>query len=267
MTRAATFKDVVWPLIFVAAMMWVTWYFPRFIVTAGLASDATALKYPAAGPIDFLALAVAIIAAIMGVIAARTTAMEVQITTPFDRLSLFLGRVTMLLIVMLVSVMFYEVIVRYVFEKPTLWANELSLWMAGFVFLLSGLYAMQQRSHIRIYLLYDILPRPVQRICDTVSVILIFIFAIAMLWGGYGEAVAKILRWETFGTAFDPPIPATLKPAILGVILLVAIQSLANLIADWNKEAEIHAIVDADEIEGILEEQHHREELQEKGHN
>ena len=46
---------------------------------------------------------------------------------------------------------------RYAVEAPTLWANELTLWIGGFVFLCSGLYGMQQRSHIRIFLLYDAL--------------------------------------------------------------------------------------------------------------
>ena len=156
--------------------------------------------------------------------------MEAEIVNPFDRISLFLGRVTMLLIVLLVSVMFYEVVLRYVFERPTLWANELSLWLAGFVFLLAGLYAMQQP-------------------CDTISTALIFAFAISMIWGGWNEARDKLLRWETFGTAFDPPIPATIKPMVLLVILLVALQALANLISDWNKEAEHHAVVDIEQEE------------------
>ncbi|MXN64244.1 TRAP transporter small permease subunit [Stappia sp. GBMRC 2046] len=199
---------------------------------------------------------------VMGIATAETTAGEGNVETFFDRVSIFLGRSTMLLIVILVSVMFYEVVLRYVFERPTLWANELSLWMAGFIFLLAGLYAMQQRSHIRIYLLYDVLPRNIQRLCDVISALLILAFALAMIYGSYNEAMAKLLRWETFGTAFDPPIPATLKPMILLIILLVAIQALFNLVADWNKLPEHHAIIDEEEIEDII---HSVEEHQHAG--
>lgn len=161
-----------------------------------------------------------------------------------DRISLLIGRITMVLIALIVLVMLYEVILRYVFEKPTLWANELSLWMAGFVFLFSGLYAMQQRSHIRIYLLYDVLPRGLQKACDVLSTVLICLFAIAIVWGGYNEARDKLLRWETFGTAFDPPIPATLKPLVLIIICLVALQAISNLICDWNRPPEHHSPTD-----------------------
>ncbi len=71
-------------------------------------------------------------------------------------------------------------------------------------------------------------------------------FFFALVWGGYNEVRDKILRMETFGTAWDPPMPSTVKLAILVVIGLVALQAVSNLIADWNKQAEHHA---ADEID------------------
>ena len=59
-----------------------------------------------------------------------------------------------------------------------------------------------------------------------------------------GEARDKLLRWETFGTAFDPPIPATIKPLILITLLFLALQAISNLIHDWNKGPEIHSVTD-----------------------
>jgi TRAP-type C4-dicarboxylate transport system permease small subunit len=168
----------------------------------------------------------------------------------FDIVSLVCSRIAMIATAGIVLIMFYEVVSRYVFAKPTLWANELSLWIAGFVFLFAGLYAMQQRSHIRIYIVYDMMPRWVRKIADVLSVAFIWVFAFAMVWGGYNDALSKMLRMETFGTAWDPPIPATLYPAILIIVSLVAIQALSNLIADWNKAPESHTpIEDIDESE------------------
>jgi TRAP-type C4-dicarboxylate transport system permease small subunit len=155
-------------------------------------------------------------------------------------------------IVFIVVVMFYEVIARYVFSAPTLWANELSLWIAAIVFLFSGQYAMQQRSHIRIYLLYDIMPRWVQKAADVVSVGLILAFTFVLLWGSYDDASARLLRMEGLGTAWNPPIPGTIKPAILAIIVLVSIQAVSNLIADWNEMPSKHTEEpDAHEIESI----------------
>ncbi|MEM7670410.1 MAG: TRAP transporter small permease, partial [Pseudomonadota bacterium] len=158
----------------------------------------------------------------------------------FDILSLVTSRFAMIMIAFIVIVMFYEVVSRYVFSKPTLWANELSLWIAGFVFLFAGQYAMQQRSHIRIYVIYDMMPRWMQKTSDVISLALLLFFTFALVWGGYSDAMRRMLRMETFGTAWDPPIPGTLKPAILIIIVLVAIQAISNLIADWNKAPEHH---------------------------
>ncbi|MDU8927068.1 TRAP transporter small permease [Alisedimentitalea sp. MJ-SS2] len=235
-------------------MAYLIWNFPKFILTFGWANNAITSTYVPAGALEYLSALIVAVSLVMGVRTVRTTSIEQDSETRWDDISLFMGRVAMMLVMLLVSVMFYEVVLRYVFEKPTLWANELSLWIAGFIFLLAGLYAMQQRSHIRIYLLYDIMPRWAQKLSDTVSVALIWAFTVSMIWGGYNEARAKFLRWETFGTAFDPPIPATMKPTVLLIILLVSIQALVNLIEDWNKAPEHHLPVDEAEIEELKHE-------------
>lgn len=172
----------------------------------------------------------------------------------FDILSLVTSRLSMISIGLIVLVMFYEVVSRYVFSKPTLWANELSLWIAAFVFLFAGQYAMQQRSHIRIFVIYDIMPRWMQKTADVISVGLIVGFTFALVWGGYTDAKTRLLRMETFGTAWDPPIPGTVKGAILFIIVLVTVQAVSNLIADWNKVPDHHSPlddIDQTEIEHI----------------
>lgn len=172
----------------------------------------------------------------------------------FDILSLVTSRIAMIMIVSVVIVMFYEVVSRYVFSRPTLWANELSLWIAAFVFLFAGQYAMQQRSHIRIYVIYDLMPRWMQKTADVISLFLLVSFTFALVWGGYADAKRRMLRMETFGTAWDPPIPGVVKPAILAIIVLVAIQAVSNLIADWNKSSDHSSPlddIDETEIENI----------------
>jgi TRAP-type C4-dicarboxylate transport system permease small subunit len=177
------------------------------------------------------------------------SAIESPPTGPLDCVSLVLSRVAMILVAVVVVVMFYEVVARYVFERPTLWANEMSLWFAGFIYLLAGLYAMQQRSHIRIYTIYDMMPRWMQKASDVLGVLLLWAFAAALVWGTYNESLDKLVRWETFGTAWDPPLPATIKPAVLLVIVIVALQALSNLIIDWNKAPEHHSADEVDEHE------------------
>jgi len=256
------------PTGFILTFGWVIWHMPAFILVFGGQNDqlAALLGRVDVAPdmpivlgnyidiLDLLAAIGAVILLIVGMMTLRLAPMEYKSGGMFDRLAVFIGRVTMMLVIMLTCVMIFEVIARYVFERPTLWANELSLWLAGFVFLTAGLYAMQQRSHIRIFLLYDVLPRPLQHACDVVSVALIVAFAFFLIYGGYGEAFQKFARWETFGTAFDPPIPATLKPLVLFIVAMVAVQAVLNLIADWNLAPVKHTAaddIDQDELERL----------------
>ena len=262
----------IFPMAFILAAAWVVWHLPAwtmdFIPPEGSKGEQLSALYrrydvlpnvPApfgnyVDWVDWIALISMPILFYFGVKTARRAKMEFADWRAIDKIAVFIGRVTMMLIVLLLGVMLYEVFVRYVLEAPTLWANELSLWLAGFVFLGAGLYAMQQRSHIRIFLLYDICPRPIQRLFDTISTVLIVLFAFFLVYGGYGEALDKLWRWERFGTAFDPPIPATIKPFVLLIVTLVAIQAVINLISDWNAKPVMHSAaddIDEDELERL----------------
>ena len=263
------------PLAFIVCAGWVVWHIPAFTLDWFPGDDESQYDKLAAlferndvspglpglfggfaDAIDWAALILIPILGIVGVMTVRRAHMEFESWRRADRAAVFIGRVTMMLVVTLCCVMLYEVFVRYVLNAATLWANELSLWIAGFIFLCAGLYAMQQRSHIRIFLLYDVCPRWLQRVFDCISTLLIVMFAFFTVYGGYGEAFDKFYRWETFGTAFDPPIPATIKPMVLLVISLVAVQAVINLISDWNAEAVVHTAaddIDEDELKRLKE--------------
>ncbi len=262
------------PFAFVLCAGWATWHTPAFIldfitptnqslldqiselharkdITPGIAG----LFGGFADPIDWAALILIPIIFIIGIRTVRCAPMEYENWRAIDRIALFIGRITMILIISMTAIMLYEVFLRYVVEAPTLWANELTLWMAGYVFLLSGLYAMQQRCHIRIFLLYDAVPRWLQHLFDIISVVLIWCFAIGLIFGSYKQVfVIKFYQWEMFGTAFDPPIPATVQPMILVMVALISIQATCNLVSDWKLKPVAHSSVDEldeDELEAI----------------
>ena len=262
------------PFAFFFCMGWTVWHTPAYIldflppanqslldqiselhrrkdVTPGLPG----LFGGYADPVDWAMLILIPIIFFIGAREVKVAHMEFQAWRPIDRISLFVGRVTMLMIISMTMIMLYEVFLRYVVEKPTLWANELTLWIAGFVFLCSGPYAMQQRCHIRIFIIYDIIPRWLQHVFDVTWVAMFAVFAFFLVYGSFYQVfVIKFYKWEMFGTAFDPPIPATIQPMILIVVTLIAVQAVINLIADWHLEPTVHTAaddIDEDELETI----------------
>ncbi len=154
-------------------------------------------------------------------------------TTFLDRFVSIVSRISMFLILAGVLFTFYEVVMRYVFGSPTLWVNEAVLWLGAMIYMVAGAYTMQRRAHIRITAIYDIVPGPVRLVFDYIALFVIVIYAVFMLVGGIDVAWEALITWERFGTVFDPPIPATIKPLVLIVTSLVAALSLSNLLVDW----------------------------------
>lgn len=272
--ESGSFIEWFLPFAFVICAGWAIWHIPSYILdfippaSESLLSQMSALhgrkditpNLPGlfggfADIIDWAALVLLPVIFFFGCRTVRCAAMEFQHWRAIDRVAIFIGRITMILIISMTGIMLYEVFLRYVFEAPTLWANEMTLWIAGFVFLLSGFYAMQQRCHIRIFLLYDAVPRWLQHVFDIIAVTFIWIFAFFLIFGSFKQVfVTKFYKWEMFGTAFDPPIPATIQPMILIIVAMIAIQALVNLISDWNLEPTQHTGVDEldeDELEAI----------------
>ncbi|MEZ5932659.1 MAG: TRAP transporter small permease [Alphaproteobacteria bacterium] len=262
------------PAAFFVCMGWTIWHMPAFILdfippdNPSLVDQISALHLRKdvtpglpglfggyADAIDWASLIAIPVLLIIGLRGVRVAEMEFQDWRPVDRVALFIGRVTMILIISMTLVMLYEVFLRYVIRRPTLWANELTLWIAGFVFLCAGFYAMQQRCHIRIFLLYDVMPRWVQRAFDILSAGLLVLFAFFLVYGSFQQVfINKFYKWEMFGTAFDPPIPATVQPAILIIVTLIALQAVVNVISDWNLEPTKHTAaddIDEDELKAI----------------
>lgn len=152
--------------------------------------------------------------------------------TVVDRLTIAISKVAMLLFAIIVLVTLWEVIVRYFLRSPTVWANELALMVAGIGYLFAGVYAMQRREHIRITPVYDLAPPRLRRLLDLVALLCVLTFAVGLVIGGWPSAWRSLSTWEGFGTAWDPPIPALLKPLILLTTTLIAVQAVSNFLVD-----------------------------------
>ncbi len=153
-------------------------------------------------------------------------------TTVIDRFNALVSRIAMLLTAVAVIITFYEVVMRYVFFSPTLWVNELTLWIGSVIFLVAGVYTMQRRAHIRITAAYELMPTTLQVLCDIVSTLVVVAYAALMILAGFDVAWKTLVTWERFGTYWNPPIPATVKPLVLIATALVAVQAINNLLID-----------------------------------
>ncbi len=69
----------------------------------------------------------------------------------------------------------YEVIARYGFNAPTIWAFDITFMVHGALLMLTGAYALQKNSHVRIDVLSSRLPKRVQHAANLISYTLLFL--------------------------------------------------------------------------------------------
>ena len=135
-------------------------------------------------------------------------------------------------IVVSAAVLLMEVFLRYLFNRPTIWAHETTVFLCGLAFTFGGLYCTSRNSHIRVVLIYDWLTPPVRRVFDILISIICAIasgfFAYAA-WHMVTRAVwtpGGDIRLETTGSAWNPPTPALTKLFIFVIMILLVAQFL-----------------------------------------
>ncbi|HEX5737427.1 MAG TPA: TRAP transporter small permease [Hydrogenophaga sp.] len=134
------------------------------------------------------------------------------------------------LFLVIVAATVIEVVARYFLETPTIWANELSLFVSSIAFLCAGVYVMSRGEHLRISVLYDMAPGWLKTVFDLISLLCTWVFCVALAWFGFPTAWRSLITWERFGTAWNPPIPAVIKPLIVVVAVLLAVFALRNFL-------------------------------------
>ena len=97
-----------------------------------------------------------------------------------DAISEILASAGRIVIFTLIIAMLYEVVARYVFGAPTLWAFDISYMLNGSIFLLGAAYALRSDVHVRIDFLSQRLPMRFQQLLNGLVFLLIMtpIFAI-----------------------------------------------------------------------------------------
>lgn len=140
--------------------------------------------------------------------------------TKFEEIFLYISGVV--LGVLALSV-FYEVVSRYVFNRPTIWANEISVYLMQFlVFFTIGILLIEGK-HIQVTFFIERLKGVPRKILEVINVSLVFIFAYVLIVYGYKFMMNAFTREMSSPTLLEVPlwIPYSFIP-IGGVLLAIA---------------------------------------------
>lgn len=150
-----------------------------------------------------------------------------------DALNEMVGRYTAYLILPLIGVVFYEVLMRYVFNAPTSWAFEMTIFIYGVHFMLALGYAHRHDGHVAIDVFEARLPNRPRTILRIISNLVLFLPTIGLLsiWSVI-YAKTSWMNWEQASSSWAPAVYPYKTLMALGFILLL-LQGVAKLIQDF----------------------------------
>lgn len=147
-----------------------------------------------------------------------------------DSVSVRSGKIVAWMVLPMSFSLVYEVVARYVFNAPTIWASDVSQILYGMFFMLGSAYALQRQQHIRTDFLYGKWSVRTRGLVDAGCYILLYFPAlIFFLWVGSEFSYRSFLFNERIVTSPWMPIIWPLKLAIPVSTLLLLIQGLSEL--------------------------------------
>lgn len=136
------------------------------------------------------------------------------------------------------AVVFYafEVICRYILNKPTIWVHESSFLLFGMQYLLAGAYAFLHGSHVAVDIIYNKFPKRGQYGLDIFTSVFSFIFFIVLMGTSYGFMMDSIgMRERTMETWQIQYYPVKAMMLVGGILItLAAISKLYKDIKRFN---------------------------------
>ena len=148
-----------------------------------------------------------------------------------DRTNEIIGYFSMYLVLVMMGILLYETVMRTIFNRPHLWAVELTEFVMAAYYTLGGGYSHIIDSHVRMDILYGKLSTKTRAILDIVTFPLIGFYMTVLLMGAIkGTKYAVLYKQKTY-SPWAPPV-APVKIAMTIGIIFMFLQVISELLKD-----------------------------------
>lgn len=158
-----------------------------------------------------------------------------------DRFFIRAGHFVSILFLIVVCISFFEVIMRYAFNAPTLWVHETTSFLISLAMLFGGIACYADEKHIAMTFISDSFPPTVRWYTVLFVEVCTLAFSIMMTYGAFLSARDSFIspfgsfRMQTSGSALDPPFPALNKgfffATCIMLVFLVGLHLLRHLLS------------------------------------
>ncbi len=149
---------------------------------------------------------------------------------PLEAATRSIGRLAAWLIVPLAASMVWEVVSRYVFSKPTVWAYEVAYIQMGALFLLGIAYVSQIDGHVRVDLAYRTFSPRWKALVDLIGLLLIAPLVLWLCFGLWGYFEDAWQSGERSGESIWNPVVWPARITFWLGFALFAAQIAANIL-------------------------------------
>jgi TRAP-type mannitol/chloroaromatic compound transport system permease small subunit len=163
-------------------------------------------------------------------------------TSFIDSLNEWVGKTVPYTLVLMILLMLFEVICRYIFKSPTTWVWQVNTLLYNGMLIICGGYIYLHDEHVRMDFLYERLSRKWQIILELFAFPLLLLFIIVVMWQGWKMAISSLSRGEHL-VGIDLQAPVYINKIIFFVAaVLVFLQGLAIFIRNIFALKEKHFI-------------------------
>ncbi|WP_299358557.1 TRAP transporter small permease subunit [uncultured Paracoccus sp.] len=151
-----------------------------------------------------------------------------------DMPAMVVGKAAAWLIVPMIGALIWEVVARFVFNRPTMWAYDATFMLYGALFMLGAAYTLGLDKHVRADFLFNVLSPRWQGIIDGVFTLFLFFPAMYFFTATtFDYAVTSWKQGERIPTSPLMPIIYPLKTVmpIAGALLLI--QGVSELLKSF----------------------------------
>lgn len=143
------------------------------------------------------------------------------------KINLAMGRLVAPLTLIITIFVLWEILVRYLFNAPTTWSNEVNQYLLCALVMIGAGFTLKNRAHTRVDIVYINMSDAKRNWVEILSSLIVLLFCIPMIYFGTKIAHEAFVTGETSVSAAQLVLWPSQAMVPIGAFLL-ALQGLAN---------------------------------------
>ncbi|MDR2405241.1 MAG: TRAP transporter small permease subunit [Deltaproteobacteria bacterium] len=148
-----------------------------------------------------------------------------------DKVNRAVGRVTLYVVFVIMGILLFSSLSRYIFDKPVIWGMEMAQFTMVIYFTIGGAFTLLLNSHVRMDIIYSRWSQRKKARMDTFTFIFLMAYLSILLYGCVSSTAYSIEYNQHNNTAWAPPI-APVKIIIGLGIFLTMLQAISEFFKD-----------------------------------